>query len=143
MAVVKDAVSNVVRDAVRSSLQSKVGTGDGSYYGKTFGGVGDFQYLRASGLLQVGEAGILRYHPNDQIAPDFPGGIRVEPASTNLLPRSGDMTNAAWTLHGSATRTGGQDDIAGGTTAILLDCIAGGTSYIKDRATVTANEPIT
>ncbi len=56
-------------------------------------------------------------------------GLLLEPAATNLVKHSADQSNAAWVTNGGYfTRTGGQADPAGGTSATRLRCDIAGTS---------------
>jgi len=48
-------------------------------------------------------------------------GLLVEEARTNLLLRSGDLSNAAWTSFGGLTVTSGASDPAGGTAGVTLN----------------------
>lgn len=61
-----------------------------------------------------------------------PLGLLVEPAGTNLLPKSDDF--AAWALGANVSRVVGQADPAGGTTAARITATSSGTStanYIR------------
>lgn len=62
-----------------------------------------------------------------KIAAGDPARYLCEQAGTNWWSRSNDLTVAPWTVANTVTRTGGQTDPAGGTSACRIECPAPGT----------------
>mgnify|MGYP006921356634 CR=1 FL=1 len=67
-------------------------------------------------------------------------GLLGEEARTNLLLRSGDLSNAAWTSFGALTVTSGAADPAGGTAGVTLDDTDAGNFSVRYQDVAVAND---
>lgn len=109
------------------------------YLPTTFEGLDGYTFTRGStatdGLPSTGlpaddvdSYGVdqIRY-VSDKVGALEDGWYLLEGASTNWWSRSNDLTVSPWTVVNTVTRTGGQADPMGGTTAARLECAAPGT----------------
>jgi hypothetical protein len=86
---------------------------------------GQLTFTRASGATRVG-----------------PNGY-IEKVRTNLLTYSQDFSDSSWVVPTTLTKTTGQTDPNGGTTALLVQNISDGNGYFAKGLTLTANVPHT
>jgi hypothetical protein len=86
---------------------------------------GQLTFTRASDATRVG-----------------PNGY-IEKVRTNLLTYSQDFSDSSWVVPTTLTKTTGQTDPNGGTTALLVQNISDGNGYFAKGLTLTANVPHT
>jgi hypothetical protein len=86
---------------------------------------GQLTFTRASDATRVG-----------------PNGY-IEKVRTNLLTYSQDFSDSSWSIPTTQTKTTGQTDPNGGTTAVLVQNISDGNGYLAKGLTLTANVPHT
>jgi hypothetical protein len=86
---------------------------------------GQLTFTRASDATRVG-----------------PNGY-IEKVRTNLLTYSQDFSDSSWSIPTTQTKTTGQTDPNGGTTAVLVQNISDGNGYFAKGLTLTANVPHT
>ena len=95
------------------------------YSVKPLDGSGDLTFSRASSATRVASNGL------------------IEKVRTNLLTYSQDFTNAAWLVDAGLTKTLGQTDPNGGTTAALFSGTSGSNLTVGHAVNLTANVPNT
>ncbi len=83
----------------------------------------DFTFTRNTTSTFLNENGLIETSTANTPRIDYStgeGAFLLEPQSTNLITESEDL-GSGWNAYGSPIRTGGQDDLSGGTTAYEIE----------------------
>lgn len=102
----------------------------------TYSGGANGTRVNSAGVIVAATTPRFDYNPVTLAA----RGLLVEEARTNLLLRSGDLSNAAWTSFGALTVTSGAADPAGGTAGVTLDDTDAGNFSARYQDVAVAND---
>jgi len=101
--------------------------------------VGTATYFNDAGAFQIAAANVLRvsYNPADLTAPPM---VLLEAAATNLLLRSSDFANAAWTKTGSSVTAGpASSRVSGGILGKLVESAGSGAHSASQQVSKVAS----
>ena len=89
-----------------------------------------------------GAADLVFSRSNDTATRVGPDGL-IEKVRTNVLTYSQTFSDASWLIGTGQTKTQGQTDPNGGTTAVLISNVSEANGYMSKALTLTANVPNT
>ncbi|MDF1719608.1 MAG: phage tail fiber protein [Minwuia sp.] len=140
------AVAGASGAAARSGFRARFGKTPSAVMSFHLGDVSNLTLTRATAGSAINEQGgpenaaIDTARIEHDIGTSERLGLLLEPAGTNLVKRSSDLSHSDWVTNaGYFTRTGGKADPAGGSTATRLRCDIAGTGAANSIRQFTAS----